>query len=69
MKLVSSIQWKAQRGSEDVPDESLKDSLNDPEILERSCKWLPVYEMPRVLAINVSAKLLVCILVSLNAGL
>ena len=26
--------------------ESLKNSLNDPEILERSCKWLPVYEMP-----------------------
>jgi hypothetical protein len=26
--------------------ESLNDSLNNPEILERICKWLPVYEMP-----------------------
>ena len=26
--------------------ESLKKRLSDPEILERSCKWLPVYEMP-----------------------
>ena len=26
--------------------ESLKTSLSNPEILQRSCKWLPVYEMP-----------------------
>jgi len=26
--------------------ESLKESLSNPEILERICKWLPVYEMP-----------------------
>jgi len=38
--------------------ESLKNSLNDPEILERSCKWLPVYEMP--IPIKVSDPLLPC---------
>lgn len=26
--------------------ESLKTSLGNPDILQRSCKWLPVYEMP-----------------------
>ena len=36
--------------------ESLKNSLNDQEILERSCKWLPVYEMP--IPIKVSDPLL-----------
>jgi len=36
--------------------ESLKNSLNNPEILERSCKWLPVYEMP--IPIKVSEPLL-----------
>ncbi len=36
--------------------ESLKNSLNNPEILERSCKWLPVYEMP--IPIKVSDPLL-----------
>ena len=36
--------------------ESLKNSLNNPEIFERSCKWLPVYEMP--IPIKVSDPLL-----------
>ena len=36
--------------------ESLKNSLSNPEILERSCKWLPVYEMP--IPIKVSDPLL-----------
>jgi len=36
--------------------EALKNSLNNPEIFERSCKWLPVYEMP--IPIKVSDPLL-----------
>ncbi len=36
--------------------ESLNDSLNNSEIFERSCKWLPVYEMP--IPIKVSDPLL-----------
>jgi hypothetical protein len=36
--------------------DSLKNSLNNPKIFERSCKWLPVYEMP--IPIKVSDPLL-----------
>ena len=43
---ISGIPFQLLENPQPKLIESLENSLKNPEILERSCKWLPVYEMP-----------------------